>query len=55
MIKSLPDNKDEVENTAKDILNSIAERDIYTGDGIEFCIIDSKGGVTFKRDLLRRD
>lgn len=44
----------EVEETAKDILNSIAERDIYTGDGIEIVIVDTRG-VTVKRDVLRRD
>ena len=40
--------------TALDILNSIAERDIYTGDGVEICMV-SKEGVTFERFDLRRD
>jgi 20S proteasome alpha/beta subunit len=32
-----------VENTLRDILNSIAERDIYTGDGIEIVTCDAQG------------
>lgn len=50
----MPDDLQKVEETAKDIINSIAERDIYTGDGVEICIID-KNGVTFKREPIRRD
>lgn len=54
LIKSLPDSVVEVENAAKDIINSIAERDIYTGDGLEVVIID-KSGVSVKREPIRRD
>ena len=54
LVKTLPDDLQKVEETAKDILNSIAERDIYTGDGVELVIIDQKG-VTIKREALRRD
>lgn len=54
MIKKLPGSQQEVENTAKDILNSIAERDIYTGDGIELVTVDSNG-VRFAHHKLRRD
>lgn len=54
LVKTLPDNVQSVEDTAKDIINSIAERDIYTGDGVEVVIID-KTGVRFKREAIRRD
>jgi 20S proteasome alpha/beta subunit len=54
MVKQLPGDQDAVEATCKDILNSIAERDIYTGDGIEMVTVD-KSGVHFKRFPLRRD
>jgi 20S proteasome alpha/beta subunit len=53
-VKSLPDNVQKVEETAKDIINSIAERDIYTGDGVEVILID-KNGITVKREAIRRD
>jgi 20S proteasome alpha/beta subunit len=45
---------DEVENIAKDIINSIAERDIYTGDQVELIRIE-KTGITSKREAIRRD
>ena len=54
MVKQLPGDQAAVEATAKDILNSIAERDIYTGDGIELVVCD-KTGFHFKRFPLRRD
>lgn len=54
LIKTLPDDQTQVENTAKDIINSIAERDIYTGDGVEIVTI-SAAGITFKREPIRRD
>ena len=54
LIKQLPGSLQEVENTLRDILNSIAERDIYTGDGIEIVVCD-KNGVVSKRFPLRRD
>lgn len=54
LIKTLPDDIQTVEDTAKDIINSIAERDIYTGDAVEVVIVD-KNGVTFKREPIRRD
>lgn len=54
LVKSLPDSLKEVEETGKDIINSIAERDIYTGDQVEICIID-KNGVRYKREAIRRD
>ena len=46
LVKQLPGSQQEVENTAKDILNSIAERDIYTGDGIEIMTVDATGVKT---------
>jgi 20S proteasome alpha/beta subunit len=42
------------EETAKDIINSIAERDIYTGDQVEIVIVD-RNGVHVKREAIRRD
>jgi 20S proteasome subunit beta 6 len=54
LVKQLPGSQQEVENTLRDILNSIAERDIYTGDGIEIVICDATG-VHRKNFPLRRD
>ena len=53
-VKILPNSQEEVENTAKDIINSIAERDIYTGDQVEVVTVDTNG-VRFKREPVRRD
>ena len=53
-MKTLPTSLAEVEETGKDIINSIAERDIYTGDQVEICIVD-KNGVRYKREAIRRD
>jgi hypothetical protein len=50
----LAENVVNVEDTAKDIINSIAERDIYTGDGVEVVIIDALG-IRVKREAIRRD
>jgi len=50
----LADNRQNVEDAAKDIINSIAERDIYTGDGVELVTVD-KSGITYKREAVRRD
>ena len=44
----------ETEASAKDIINSIAERDIYTGDQVEVVLVD-KTGVHVKREKIRRD
>ena len=54
MVKVLPTSQQEVEDTAKDMINSIAERDIYTGDGVEVVVVD-KNGVRFKQEPIRRD
>ena len=54
LVKQLAEDVDKVEETAKDIINSIAERDIYTGDGVEIVIIDAQG-VRVKREAIRRD
>jgi len=54
LVKQLAQDIDEVEATAKDIINSIAERDIYTGDQVELVFVDAMG-VRFKREAIRRD
>lgn len=54
LVKQLAQDVQEVEETAKDIINSIAERDIYTGDGVEIVIVDATG-VRVKREAVRRD
>ena len=54
MVKQLAKEVTTAEETAKDIINSIAERDIYTGDGVEVVIVD-KDGVRAKREAIRRD
>ena len=38
----------------QDVFSAAAERDIYTGDGIEICVITT-AGVDVKRMPLRRD
>ena len=53
-VKVLPEDVQETEDTAKDIINSIAERDIYTGDGVEIVTVN-KDGITVKREPVRRD
>lgn len=52
--KCLEKDQKAAKETALDILNSIAERDIYTGDGVEIVTVD-KNGVHFERHGLRRD
>jgi len=47
-------NKAEVVELCKDVLSSVGERDIYTGDWGEIFIIDA-GGVTTTRFELRQD
>lgn len=54
LVKTLPTDAKTVEETAKDIINSIAERDIYTGDAVEIVIVD-RTGVSVKREPIRRD
>ena len=54
IVKELPTSIEETENTAKDIINSIAERDIYTGDGVEVVTV-TKAGVTRTVEKVRRD
>jgi len=54
LVKKLADDRQTVEDAAKDIINSIAERDIYTGDQVELCTVDAKG-ITYKRSPCRRD
>lgn len=54
LVKKLPGDQAAVETNCLDILNSIAERDIHTGDGVEMVIVD-KTGVHTKNFPLRRD
>ena len=54
LVKQLAQDRQVVLDTAKDIINSIAERDIYTGDGVELIVIDNTG-VHVKREAIRRD
>lgn len=51
MVKVLPDSQEDVETTAMDIINSIAERDIYTGDGVEVVTVDKNGVRTTKQKI----
>ncbi len=53
-VKVLPTSQQETEDTGKDIINSIAERDIYTGDQCEIVFVDA-AGVRYKREPVRRD
>ena len=50
----LPEDKATVINVLRDTLHATAERDIYTGDGLEMCVISGSG---IERDIepLRRD
>ena len=52
--KELATDRQEAIDTAKDMINGIAERDIYTGDGIEIWVLD-KDGVHLDKAPLRRD
>ena len=54
LVKKLADDQQTVEDAAKDMIHSIAERDIYTGDGVEIVCI-TKDGITTKREAVRRD
>ena len=54
LVRVLPTDKDDTIAGAKDIINSIAERDIYTGDQVELVIV-YKTGVTYKREAIRSD
>ena len=54
MVKKLAEDRQSSEDAAKDIINSIAERDIYTGDNVEIVTVDHHG-ITVKREAIRRD
>lgn len=49
-----PTNVKEVENTLKDVINSAAERDIYTGDQVEIVVIE-RGGIRRYKEPIRCD
>ena len=54
LIKKVAQDKQNTMDAGRDILHSIAERDIFTGDNVELVTIDASG-VTFKKEPLRRD
>ena len=54
MEKKLAQNEKDCVEAAKDILSSIAERDIYTGDACELVTIKASG-VTKTTSEMRRD
>lgn len=54
LVKKVAEDRQTVEDAAKDIINSIAERDIYTGDNVELCLVDATG-VHYKKEPVRRD
>ena len=54
IVKQLAQNKQEVIETAKDIINGIAERDINTGDNVEIVVL-SKDGIERMVEAIRRD
>ena len=54
LVKKLATDRSSTEDAAKDIINSIAERDIYTGDSVELCCVD-KTGIKYWREACRRD
>ena len=43
-----------VDQCVQEIIHSVAESDIYTGDGIKIAVLD-KTGVTFRTEKVRRD
>lgn len=54
LVKAVSGNMKDAEDTGRDIINSIAERDIYTGDGVEVILI-TKDGVKVRQEPVRRD
>jgi len=52
--KGEPLNKEEVVEMCKDVLSSVGERDIFTGDGGEIFLIDA-GGVSKTKFELKQD
>ena len=54
LVRKLAQNLPESVDAAKDVINSIAERDIYTGDGVEVVTV-TKAGVTRTVEKVRRD
>ena len=53
--KSFMTTQSEIENFVVTIFNSIAERDLYCGDGIELIVLHKDGRVENKHHNLRRD
>lgn len=54
LVKKVAQDKQNCLDAGRDILHSIAERDIFTGDNLELVTVDASG-VTFKKEPLRRD
>ena len=54
LVKKVAQDQKNVEAAAKDMIHSIAERDIYTGDNVELVVI-KPDGVTVRREPIRRD
>lgn len=54
LVKILPEDPVEVENIAKDVVNGVAERDIYTGDNVEVVHLN-KDGIKRHTEAIRRD
>ena len=55
IVKTRPENIEEVQDICKDVVNSIAERDIYTGDQVEIITVDVNGVRDPILAPLRRD
>ena len=53
-MKEVPLSLDKAVVLVQDVFSAAAERDIYTGDGVEICVITA-AGVDVKRVPLRRD
>ncbi|CAI8048873.1 Proteasome subunit beta type-1-A [Geodia barretti] len=52
--EEVPLSQDKAVALVQDVFSAAAERDIYTGDGLEICVITA-AGVDMKRVPLRRD
>ena len=50
----LPDKKDDIIESLRDVMHGVCERDIYTGDNLEVCVI-TKEGIEITKEPLRRD
>ena len=53
-VEHVPLSKDKAVQLVKDVFISAAERDVYTGDALQICLI-TKEGVKEEMVTLRRD